>query len=307
MDRPLAIGLLRVPACLIHHRLFGTCRPERNLPKGGDLKLKNLLASIGVRLRPRTYDYTVETFNLATEGAVQFALWNHPKCRVGEIRQDSIDELRRYLRPGDAVIDIGAHTGETSVLYALAVGKEGRVFAVEPNRYVLPILKKNAALNSNMAPIKILPYAATEQKATLTFNYSDPGYCNGGDLQQFGSLKHGHLYPLKVEGRNVLSELRRSSPEWLARIRLIKTDTEGSDHAVVKTLRELIVATRPLLLCEVYKWATLEQRKAFYRFVTEELGYDCFGAKPYAQLKGEPIGPDDLMKQHHFDIFCIPR
>ena len=38
-----------------------------------------------------------------------------------------------WLRPGDLVLDIGAHTGETTVQLATAVGVTGIVLAVEPH------------------------------------------------------------------------------------------------------------------------------------------------------------------------------
>lgn len=84
------------------------------------------------------------------DGIVRFAQWQHPKCRPTRFDQGSVDELRNYLLPGDAVIDIGAHCGDTSVLFALAVGETRMVFAVEPNRYVLAILEKNATLNAQV-------------------------------------------------------------------------------------------------------------------------------------------------------------
>ena len=63
---------------------------------------------------------------------------------------------------------------------ALAVGKSGCVFALEPNSYVYPVLAKNAALNPDKTHILPLPFAATPEDAELVFQYSDSGYCNGG-------------------------------------------------------------------------------------------------------------------------------
>lgn len=223
------------------------------------MKLKDVFAALGFREGPKTYGYTMEEFELSKGERVRFAVWRHPKCSAPEIGQGAIDELKKYLSPGDAVIDVGAHVGDTTILYALAVGPGGKVFAVEPNRYLWPILEANASLNPQAAPIEILHFAATAQPAKLVFNYSDAGYCNGGDLNRFGRLFHGHMYPLEVEGRNVLAELRATNPDWLQRVRLIKTDAEGNDHAVLETMRELLVSVKPFVLCEVYKRTSIEQ------------------------------------------------
>lgn len=270
------------------------------------MKLRDVFAALGFRESPKTYGYAVEEVGLSNGEPVRFAVWQHPKCVAPEISQDAIDELKRYLAPGDAVIDVGAHVGDTTILYALAVGPAGRVFAVEPNRYLWPILEANASLNPQAAPIEILPFAATEKPEKLVFNYSDPGYCNGGALDRFGRLFHGHMYPLEVEGRNVLAELSATNDDWLRRVRLIKTDAEGNDHAVLETMGELIVQVRPFILCEVYKRTSVEQRAAFLAFMNG-LGYDCHRSWPYSELKGQLLGPQDLGRWPHFDMFCVPR
>ena len=270
------------------------------------MKARSLLEFIGFRSPPRTYGHRVDSFDLEREGEIHFAQWLHPKCRATTIDQATIDELRRYIAPGDAVLDIGAHIGDTTVPFALAAGPTGRVFAVEPNRYVLPILERNARLNTMAAPITILPYAATKETATLTFDYSDPGFCNGGDLSGLGRFRSGHLYRLDVEGRNITRELENLAPEWLSRVKFVKTDTEGNDQAVVETLRKLVDSARPYLLCEVYRHSTEAQRRSFHRLLSADLDYRVYRARPYVELRGKELGADDMMKERHFDIFCVP-
>lgn len=270
------------------------------------MKLRSLVESIGFKSPPQSYGHRIDSFELEREGTVRFAQWLHPKCKPTTVLQSQIDEVRSYIAAGDAVVDVGAHVGDTSVLFALAAGPQGRVFAVEPNRYVLPVLERNAELNPQAAPMTILPYAATAEAMPLVFDYSDPGFCNGGDLSSHGRLRNGHLYKLDVEGRNIARELAAQAPEWLPRIRFIKTDTEGNDAAVIETLRGLITTTRPYLLCEVYKRSPELQRRAFHRLLSADLGYRVYRADPYSKLKGAELGPDDMMHDRHFDVFCIP-
>jgi FkbM family methyltransferase len=270
------------------------------------MKARALLEFIGFRSPPRTYGHRIDTFELEREGTVRFAQWLHPKCRATTLGQHAVDELRRYIAPGDAVLDIGAHIGDTTVPFALAAGPTGRVFAVEPNRYVLPILETNTRLNPMAAPVTILPYAATMEKTALTFDYSDPGFCNGGDLSKLGKFRSGHLYPLDVEGRNITRELENLAPEWLSRVKFVKTDTEGNDEAVVGTLRKLIDAARPYLLCEIFRHSTEEQRRSFHRHLSADLGYRVYRADPYVELRGKELSADDMMRARHFDIFCVP-
>src|SRR5688572_22012765 len=82
------------------------------------------------------YGHEVKTFDLTEDGEVQLAQWLHPKERLKTIRQENITLLRRYIREGDLVIDIGAHSGDTTIPLALAAGPTGTTLALEPNPYV---------------------------------------------------------------------------------------------------------------------------------------------------------------------------
>jgi FkbM family methyltransferase len=60
---------------------------------------------------------------------------------------DSTELVVRLLRPGDEVVDVGAHCGYYSVLMAGLVGAGGRVHAFEPNPALLELLARSAVLN----------------------------------------------------------------------------------------------------------------------------------------------------------------
>ncbi|MGE0844678.1 MAG: FkbM family methyltransferase [Flavobacteriaceae bacterium] len=270
------------------------------------MKLRHIAEMLGFRAPPRRYGYDVEDFDLGDEGTIRYAQWQHPKNRPMRFEPAAIAELKRYIAPGDTVIDIGAHSGDTSVMFALAAGPKGRVFAVEPNSYVLPILEANASLNPRIAPIEILPYAATAAPGKLVFRYSDAGFCNGGDLAAADIGRHRHYYELAVEGRNIADELAARAPESLERLRLIKSDTEGNDASVIASLRPLIDRHRPYLICEFYRHMDEASRRDFHRLLSGDLGYTVHLAGLWDGLAGEVLGPGDLMREEHFDVFCVP-
>ena len=111
------------------------------------------------------YGYEVKTFSLPGLGQVQYAQWLHPLEGSKEITTRQLDFFKSHLKPGGLAIDIGAHTGDTTVPMALAVGKDGLVLGLEPNGYVFKILKKNAELNPQLTHIVPLPFAATDRTA----------------------------------------------------------------------------------------------------------------------------------------------
>ena len=60
---------------------------------------------------------------------------------------DDMYFVSRYLRPGDAVMDVGANMGIYTLLMAAAVGPTGRLLAFEPGEGAFEILTANVRLN----------------------------------------------------------------------------------------------------------------------------------------------------------------
>ncbi|HKX45959.1 MAG TPA: FkbM family methyltransferase, partial [Planctomycetota bacterium] len=229
----------------------------------------------------------------------------HPSDRTGPVRPQALAELRRWLAPGDVAIDVGAHSGDTALPLALAVGPEGCVLALEPNPYVFPVLAKNAELNPGRTRIVALPFAAAEADGPLEFEYSDAGFCNGGRHRGIRALRHGHFFRLAVEGRDLERYLRREHAELVPRVRFVKIDAEGYDAAVVGALRGLLAEARPFLQTEVFKHTDARQRAAFHALL-ESLGYRVHRVESESRLQGEPLAAEDMTRWKHFDVFCVP-
>lgn len=268
---------------------------------------RQLLGRLGLGGAPRTYGTEVVTFDLPREGRVRYARWLHPREQPKSIDQAAVDHLRTFLAPGDVAIDIGAHTGDTALPLGLAVGPTGLVLALEPNPYVYGCLVENASLNPDKARIEPLPFAATREDGTVEFRYSDAGFCNGGSQDGVSWWRHGHTFALTVEGRNLARYLTGERPELLDRVRFIKVDAEGHDHAVLQTLAGVIARSRPFIRAEVFKYSTGPQRRAFLEFV-RGLGYDIFRVDHETVLRGPAIADDsNVMEPAHYDIFCTPQ
>lgn len=270
------------------------------------MKLKELPYFFGLQPGPKTYGYKVKRFDLPNDGAVEYAQWLHPSETEKEIAQASVDALRKFLAPGDVAIDIGAHTGDSTIPIALAVGKQGCVVAVEPNRYVFPVLQKNAELNPGKTNIIPLLFAATPEDAEMEFRYSDPGFCNGGRFEGMSKWLHGHAFKLQVQGRNLRTFLQKNYPGLIPRIRYIKTDTEGYESVVLQSLAQLIAQSKPYLKVEVYRKLDDAQRRALFRTIAE-LGYAVRKIASEGDYFGEMLGEQDMSNWRHFDVFCVPQ
>lgn len=269
------------------------------------MKLKDILHLFGIwRPEAKTYGFRITESELPVYGKIRIAQWLHPRQGVVTIEQETIDELKRYLREGDVALDIGAHTGDTTIPMAMACGRSGTVFALEPNRYVFPVLAENARINAEHGNIVPLNFAAAESDGKLVFEYSDEGFCNGGLHKGIGVMQHGHVFKLEVVGKNLIDFLSSSHREIIPRIRFIKTDCEGYDLYVIKSLLPLIAENKPFLKIEIHKNTSRDYRAEMFSLLTDQ-GYEIYLLASDSQMKGERLKPDGMHDRQHFDIFCI--
>lgn len=269
------------------------------------MKLKHTFALLGLRPRPRRYGYKITTWTLPRDGEIQFAQWLHPKDRPKEFHQPAVDELRRFLSPGDVAIDIGAQSGDTALPIALAVGPSGRVFALEPNSYVFPILQKNSELNRGKINILPLQFAAAPADMELTFEYSDSGYCNGGRHEGVSKWRHGHAFPLTVPGRNLEQFLRANYPADVPRIRYIKIDVEGFELNVLETIASLIDNSQPFVRAEIYKHSPDATRRRLFEFFTTR-NYTLHRIDGDNHVFGDRIDAARASDWVHYDLIAVP-
>ncbi|HEY4126904.1 MAG TPA: FkbM family methyltransferase [Gammaproteobacteria bacterium] len=269
------------------------------------MKLKEVLYGLSLKPAAREYGYTVVNYDLAREGRVQYAGWDHPKEMPKLFDQGYVDVLREFLKPGDFALDVGAHSGDTALPIALAVGASGGVFALEPNPHVFKVLAANADLNRDKTRIYPLMFAATEEDGEYEFEYSDPGFSNGGFHQGISSWRHGHFFKLKVQGRNLIRFLEREYPREMAKIRYVKIDAESHDHAIVQSLRKLITTNRPYIRTEIYKHLTLDARRAYFQELSG-FGFRLYKFEDEKHYRGPELTETMLMDWEHFDIFAVP-
>lgn len=244
-------------------------------------------------------------FDLADDGRVEFAQWLHPFDRPTFIAQASVDGIRRFVKPGDFAIDIGAHTGDTTVPMALAAGPTGCTLALEPNPHVFKILAANAALNRDKTNIVPNCFAATERDGKFVFHYSDASYCNGGFKSQQRWWFYRRRHPLVVDGRNLLRVLQSEFAEWLPKLTYLKVDAEGYDRAILASLLPVIKARRPVIRTEVFRKLIAPERYALHDLLTRA-GYRLHRYLEGSDPQGVLITRADMLRRKHFDILAVP-
>ncbi|MBI4917434.1 MAG: FkbM family methyltransferase [Acidobacteria bacterium] len=154
--------------------------------------------------------------------------------------------LRRFLRPGMRVVDVGAHIGFYTVLVAEQVGAEGHVLAVEPAGDNVALLRENVARFG--AVVEVVPCAAGAGPAERDFVLTD-----SSDTHSFyGS-------PLQAAVRTVRVEQRDLDSLTAGPVDLVKIDVEGAEPEVLAGSSRLLAENRRLALLVEWNPACLRR------------------------------------------------
>lgn len=198
-----------------------------------------------------TEKFEVRTFPTMLRGNpvnFNYAQWLHPLEGQKSFPQHMIDFFAQRIPVGAHVLDIGAHTGQLSVIMGLCAGPEGIVMAFEPNPHVYRILATNAVMNWQLMRIYTMQLAVMPVRGQFTFKYTDEGYCNGGFRDASIGIQDSLAAPLQVWSVGIEEALWSFGP-----FDFIKIDTEGLDLEILSAIpRGYLLSQRPTLLVEVY-------------------------------------------------------
>ncbi len=162
---------------------------------------------------------------------------------------DMVNAMRKYLRPGDTFLDVGANIGYLSAIALGLVGQSGQVHSFEPVPQFFEKLKQVASLNpeytlsANQCALGDAPGEAdikVSNVSNIGWNTMVPGMMSEETV----------LQSIKVPVATLSSYLAERSIDKVA---MMKIDTEGYEYRVLKGLSAHLAATsnRPVLLVEI--------------------------------------------------------
>ena len=255
----------------------------------------------------KKYGYAVKEFDVAGFGIVKFAQWQNPLEQEKQVTASQVNFFRKFIKPADFAIDIGAHTGDTTIPMGLAAGSNGLVLALDPNPYIFEILTANINLNKNQVNIHALNAAATKEDGTFFYASSEASFNNGG-ISTEQKNEHGKfVMQQKVKGINLLQYINNHVEFKEKKLSFIKIDTEGHDVIVIQSIFDLLKSKRPVLVFECFEKLSEQDRFDVFRALTTiQYRLHYFSGFEENATIIELNTKEDMLKWKHFDVLAKP-
>ncbi|MDD5146008.1 MAG: FkbM family methyltransferase [Candidatus Pacebacteria bacterium] len=219
---------------------------------------------------------------------IYFDKFDNSRILNPEFRERAlIDIMRREVKKGDIVVDLGANIGFYTLFLADLVGPNGKVFAFEASPETFSILKKNIEANNCENVVLEKKCIADKGGFEKFFIYNDLG-------SHFSSLS-GDLYKaekkiVSVEVTTIsLDEYFKNNP---SRIDLIKMDIEGAENLALEGMKNIILKNKNVKIITEYAPIALKKvsgvRPEQYLINLKELGFNL------SEIDNETLKPVNL-------------
>ncbi len=137
----------------------------------------------------------------------------------GIYEQFETELVKKEIKRGDVVLDIGAHIGYYTLIFARLVGGDGKVFAFEPDPTNFALLKKNVEMNGYKNVI-LIQKAVSNKPGKLKLYL-----CEDNDVDHRIYNSHDGRESIEIEAIRLDDYFR----DYDGRIAFIKMDIQGEE------------------------------------------------------------------------------
>jgi FkbM family methyltransferase len=153
--------------------------------------------------------------------------------------------VKKEVKTGDVVLDIGANIGYYTLIFAKLVGQGGKVFAFEPDPYNFALLKKNVEVNGyeNVVPIR----KAVSNKTGQVKLYLCDNSITGHSIYDLGDGRQS----IKIEAITLDDYFKN----YDGMIEFIRMDIEGAEGGAIQGMSNLLKRNRDVKIVTEF-WPT---------------------------------------------------
>jgi FkbM family methyltransferase len=154
--------------------------------------------------------------------------------------------VREFVQRGNVVWDVGANIGLFTFSAAHLAGSNGRVVALEPDAWLVQLLRRSARIQpAASAPVDIIPAAVAHAVDLRTFQIAARSRA-ANSLKGYGSTQTGGIAEEEIVVTVSLDWLSDKYPAP----DILKIDVEGAELEVLRGAEALLEEKHPIVLCE---------------------------------------------------------
>ena len=211
--------------------------------------------------------------------------------------------IKKQIKKGDVILDIGANIGYYTLIFANIVGKEGRVYAFEPDPENFAILKKNIEIN-NYDNVVLIRKAVSNKSGKIRLYLCED---NKGDHRIYDSY----------DGRESIDieaiTLDEYFKDYNGRIPLIKMDIQGAEFGAFEGMTSILKKNKNIkIFTEFWPQGLQKFGTSADKYLNLLLKQDFKLYTINERLKKiDVVRPDELLKAlpphriEHVNLFCI--
>ncbi len=177
----------------------------------------------------------------------------------GTYEKEERELIRRWIRPSDSVLELGACLGIVSCVTNKLLAEKSRHVVVEANPLCIPTLRRNKELNRAEFRVE---HCAVGHPPEITF-YLHPTYIVGGNAQRVTNR------PVRVPAKALLQFEHESGP-----FTALIMDIEGGEREVLEQSSEQLKQFR-ILIIELHEFAIGAEGVERCRTILKTSGLTC--------------------------------
>jgi FkbM family methyltransferase len=199
--------------------------------------------------------------------------------------------IRKFTMPGMTAYDIGANVGVFSYLFASIVGKDGMVYAFEPEKNNCVCFEKSLAMNPGANVILDRRAVGSAQGEQL---FDRRGGAFSGRL--IGREAH-YRTTENVEQVQTVSIDHLVNAEGFRPPDILKIDVEGNEGMVLEGMRGILASRAPIIICELHTHLGDSSERVLS--LLREFGYEIHSAdEMLADLPAHSAGATPAGERH---------
>lgn len=203
--------------------------------------------------------------------------------------RDKIRVIKGHVKPGMAVLDIGANIGFYTIMLSRLVGTEGLVYAFEPDEDNYHLLRK---LTQGLTNVKLMNVACGE-KSGKTYLYKSSQLNIDHQVYKTDEARE-RIEITSIAIDDLLKDSERS-------IGFIKIDVQGYDHHVFKGMAKTVARSQKvMIISELWPYGLKKAGTSANQYLSDvaEAGFDI-------NIAGHGKSYSDFSINEHDKLFYV--